>query len=79
MQAAIGLRGPGGAYQQVTGTVAGTAVHPGGEGLPDIPVYQAFADVTALVARHGAGAWTATAWPAAAWPGAAWPGDGDAG
>jgi hypothetical protein len=78
-QAPIGLRGPGGAYQQVTGTVAGTAVRPGGEGLPDISVYQAFADVTALVARHGAGAWTATAWPGAAWPGAAWPGDGGAG
>jgi len=66
-QAAIGLRGPGDAYQQVTGTVAGTAVHPIGGGLPGIPVYQAFADVTALVARHGAGAWTAAA--AAGWPG----------
>ena len=35
-------------------------------GLADIPVYQAFADVTSQVARYGAGVWQATAAPVTA-------------
>ncbi len=87
-QATIGLRGPGGNYRQVTGTTASAAVDLGIRGLPGIPVHQAFADVTGLVARYGAGAWTAAApaigWPARGWPAAGGslaaggsPGDGD--
>jgi RNA polymerase sigma factor (sigma-70 family) len=83
-QAAISLRGPGGNYQQVTGTTASAAVDLGIPGLPSIPVHQAFADVTGLVARYGTGTWTAAApagggWPAAhGWPAAGGsPGDVD--
>ena len=62
-QTAIGLRGPGGNDQQVTGQAAGAYVDLGPAGLPGIPVYQAFANVTGLVARYGAGAWSAAGWP----------------
>ena len=61
-QAPIGLRGPGGTYRQVTGDAAGASVDLGWPGLPGIPMFQAFADVTGLVARYGGGAWTATGW-----------------
>jgi hypothetical protein len=60
-QAAIGLRGPAGTYRQVTGTTASAEVGLGIPGLPGIPVHQAFANVTGLVARYGSGAWTAAA------------------
>ena len=43
-RAAIGLRGPGGTYRQVTGNAAGASVdlgHPGAARHPGIPVYQA--------------------------------------
>jgi len=74
-QAAIGLRGPGGTYRQVTGNAAGASVDLGIQGLPGIPVYQAFADVTGLVARYGSGTWNAApdTWAPAA---AGWLGDG---
>src|SRR5581483_2077176 len=54
----IALRGPDGPYRQVTGTATGSVVDLGVRGLPDVPVYQAFADVTSQVARYGAGAWS---------------------
>lgn len=57
--AAVELRGPGGNYQQVTGTAAPGTVTLGAQGLAEITVHQAFAEVTGLVARYGAGAWTA--------------------
>jgi hypothetical protein len=53
---------PGGTYRQVTGDAAGASVDLGLPGLPGIPVYQAFADVTGLVAQYGRGAWSATGW-----------------
>jgi len=41
-------------------------------GLADIPVYQAFADVTSQVARYGAGVWQALAAPVTAPAGGGW-------
>jgi hypothetical protein len=49
--AGIELRGPGGAYQRVTG--ADTAPAPGGQ------LHQAFAAVTSQVRQYGAGQWEA--------------------
>ncbi|MFC6884719.1 MULTISPECIES: sigma-70 family RNA polymerase sigma factor [Actinomadura] len=47
------LRGPGGTYRTLTASRVGR------DRLPGDPAYQAFADVTGLVARHGAGTWWA--------------------
>jgi DNA-directed RNA polymerase specialized sigma24 family protein len=59
-QEAIELRGPGGHYQRIAGTAAATASL-GVRGRPKVAVRQAFADVTGLVARYGAGSWRAAA------------------
>jgi len=61
-QEAIELRGPGGHYQRVAGTAAAMASL-GVPGRPKVAVRQAFADVTGLVARYGAGSWRAAAGP----------------
>ncbi len=50
----IAVRGPGGDYQQVTADEAGDLTGPYGR-----PAFVAFADVTGLVARYGAGVWSA--------------------
>ncbi len=54
-QAAIALRAPGGPARQVTGAAATAPVDLGFGGLARIPVHQAFADVTGLVAQYGSG------------------------
>jgi hypothetical protein len=67
-QAAIALRAPGGPARQVTGTAATAPLDLGFHGLARIPVHQAFADVTGLVAQYGSGAWSATAPTPLGWP-----------
>jgi hypothetical protein len=57
--------------RQVTGTAATAPLDLGFHGLARIPVHQAFADVTGLVAQHGSGTWSATAPVPRGWPG--WP------
>jgi RNA polymerase sigma factor (sigma-70 family) len=59
-QAAIVLRAPGGPARQVTGVAATAPFDLGFRGLARIPVHQAFADVTGVVAQYGSGAWSAT-------------------
>jgi hypothetical protein len=59
-QAAIVLRAPGGPARQVTGVAAAAPFDLGFRGLARIPVHQAFADVTGVVAQYGSGAWSAT-------------------
>jgi RNA polymerase sigma factor (sigma-70 family) len=67
-QAAITLHGPGGPARQVTGTAATAPLDLGFRGLARIPVHQAFADVTGLVAQYGSGTWSATAPVPRGWP-----------
>jgi hypothetical protein len=50
----IELRGPGGDYQAVAATAIGEATGPDGRSA-----FEAFADVTSLVAQYGAGVWSA--------------------
>jgi hypothetical protein len=50
----IALRGPGGDYQAVAATEIGAVTGPYGQSA-----FEAFADVTSLVARYGAGVWSA--------------------
>ena len=67
-QAAIALRAPGGSARQVTGAAAAASLDLGFHGLARVPVHQAFADVTGLVAQYGSGAWSATAPAPVGWP-----------
>ena len=67
-QAAIALRAPGGSARHITGTAASAPLDLGFGGLARIPVHQAFAEVTGLVAQYGSGAWSATAPAPAGWP-----------
>jgi len=67
-QAAIALRPPGGPARQVTGAAATAPLDLGFHGLARIPVHQAFADVTGLVAQYGSGAWSARAPAPVGWP-----------
>ncbi|MBV9445238.1 MAG: sigma-70 family RNA polymerase sigma factor [Streptosporangiaceae bacterium] len=50
----ITLRGPAGDYQAVAATQVGYATGPGGRSA-----FEAFADVTSVVAQYGAGVWSA--------------------
>ena len=50
----IALRGPGGDYQAVGATEIGAVTGPYGQSA-----FEGFADVTSLVARYGAGVWSA--------------------
>ena len=54
---------PVGTSRQVAGDTIGASVDLGIQVLPGIPVYQAYANVTGLVARDGGGAWSADGWP----------------
>jgi hypothetical protein len=47
------------------------STRPGFRGLARVPVHQAFADMTGLVAQYGSGTWSATAQVPRGWPG--WP------
>ena len=67
-QAAIALRAPGGPARQVGGTGATAPVDLGFRSPARIPVHQAFADVTGLVAQYGSGAWSAAAPAPVGWP-----------
>jgi RNA polymerase sigma factor (sigma-70 family) len=67
-QAAIALRAPGGPARQVTGAAATAPLDLGFHGLARVPVHQAFADVTGLVAQYGSGAWSASAPAPVGWP-----------
>jgi len=67
-QAAIALRPPGGPARQVTDAAATAPLDLGFHGLARIPVHQAFADVTGLVAQYGSGAWSARAPAPVGWP-----------
>jgi len=76
-QAAIALHGPGGPSRQVTGITAAAPLDLGFRGPARVPVHQAFADVTGLVAQYGSGTWSATAPVPRGWPG--WPRGAQAG
>ena len=67
-QAAIALRAPDGSARQVTGAAAAASLDLGFHGLAQVPVHQAFADVTGLVAQYGSGAWSPTAPAPVGWP-----------
>ena len=67
-QAAITLRAPDGTARQVTGVAASAPFDLGFGGLARIPVHQAFAEVTDMVAQYGSGAWSGTAPAPVGWP-----------
>ncbi|HEX6518630.1 MAG TPA: sigma-70 family RNA polymerase sigma factor [Streptosporangiaceae bacterium] len=77
---AIALRGPAGDYQAVAATRVGYVTGPDGRS-----VFEAFADVTSVVAQYGSGVWSAAPpepegavgarWPWRGWPRDWWPQD----
>jgi hypothetical protein len=65
-QEVLNLRGPGGDYQPVTAADVGSAAFPDGRLR-----FEAFADVTSLVAQYGSGLWSAApaGWGSSGGPG----------